>query len=143
MILESKPLHKKKKRLARKTKDQGSDGSPQVRLYSTTILGWFMLSSMDHTCLLKVFLPLSAHHYSLKKAAPFDPVTGDKLLLSLSFKCVWSAIKNVEDTFESYVLPHLHRGEKWATCVLRVYGEGEKKECNHLALVLRSLTLST
>lgn len=31
MILESKPLHKKKKRLARKTKDQGSDGSPQVR----------------------------------------------------------------------------------------------------------------
>uniref|UniRef100_H3BXK1 Protein kinase domain-containing protein n=1 Tax=Tetraodon nigroviridis TaxID=99883 RepID=H3BXK1_TETNG len=29
MILESKPLHKKKKRLARKTKDQGSDGSPQ------------------------------------------------------------------------------------------------------------------
>lgn len=33
MILESKPLHKKKKRLARKTKDQGSDGSPQVWLY--------------------------------------------------------------------------------------------------------------
>lgn len=33
MILESKPLHKKKKRLARKTKDQGSDGSPQVGLY--------------------------------------------------------------------------------------------------------------
>ncbi|KAG8008541.1 Serine/threonine-protein kinase 32A, partial [Nibea albiflora] len=32
MILESKPLHKKKKRLARKSKDQGSDGSPQVRL---------------------------------------------------------------------------------------------------------------
>lgn len=32
MILESKPLHKKKKRLARKTRDQGSDGSPQVRL---------------------------------------------------------------------------------------------------------------
>ena len=30
MILESKPLHKKKKRLAKKTKDQGSDGSPQV-----------------------------------------------------------------------------------------------------------------
>ncbi|XP_056450733.1 serine/threonine-protein kinase 32A [Gadus chalcogrammus] len=29
MILESKPLHKKKKRLAKKTKDQGSDGSPQ------------------------------------------------------------------------------------------------------------------
>ncbi|XP_017347318.1 serine/threonine-protein kinase 32A isoform X1 [Ictalurus punctatus] len=29
MILESKPLHKKKKRLARKTRDQGSDGSPQ------------------------------------------------------------------------------------------------------------------
>ncbi|TKS83076.1 Serine/threonine-protein kinase 32A [Collichthys lucidus] len=29
MILESKPLHKKKKRLARKSKDQGSDGSPQ------------------------------------------------------------------------------------------------------------------
>lgn len=31
MILESKPLHKKKKRLARKTKEQGSDGSPQVK----------------------------------------------------------------------------------------------------------------
>uniref|UniRef100_A0A667WXB6 Serine/threonine kinase 32A n=1 Tax=Myripristis murdjan TaxID=586833 RepID=A0A667WXB6_9TELE len=30
MILESKPLHKKKKRLARKTRDQGSDGSPQT-----------------------------------------------------------------------------------------------------------------
>lgn len=30
MILESKPLHKKKKRLARKNRDQGSDGSPQV-----------------------------------------------------------------------------------------------------------------
>uniref|UniRef100_A0A8C1K6Z3 Serine/threonine kinase 32A n=2 Tax=Cyprinus carpio TaxID=7962 RepID=A0A8C1K6Z3_CYPCA len=30
MILESKPLHKKKKRLARKTKESGSDGSPQV-----------------------------------------------------------------------------------------------------------------
>ncbi|XP_077402160.1 serine/threonine-protein kinase 32A isoform X2 [Vanacampus margaritifer] len=29
MILESKPLHKKKKRLARKSRDQGSDGSPQ------------------------------------------------------------------------------------------------------------------
>ncbi|XP_077360435.1 serine/threonine-protein kinase 32B [Festucalex cinctus] len=29
MILESKPLHKKKKRLARKTRDQASDGSPQ------------------------------------------------------------------------------------------------------------------
>ncbi|XP_041949793.1 serine/threonine-protein kinase 32A [Alosa sapidissima] len=29
MILESKPLHKKKKRLARKTRDNGSDGSPQ------------------------------------------------------------------------------------------------------------------
>ncbi|KAL2094801.1 hypothetical protein ACEWY4_009520 [Coilia grayii] len=29
MILESKPLHKKKKRLARKSKDNGSDGSPQ------------------------------------------------------------------------------------------------------------------
>ncbi|MEQ2236862.1 hypothetical protein ILYODFUR_016950, partial [Ilyodon furcidens] len=29
MILESKPLHKKKKRLARKTREQGSDGSPQ------------------------------------------------------------------------------------------------------------------
>uniref|UniRef100_A0A8D2ZX96 Serine/threonine kinase 32A n=1 Tax=Scophthalmus maximus TaxID=52904 RepID=A0A8D2ZX96_SCOMX len=34
MILESKPLHKKKKRLARKTKDQGSDGSPQVRAFN-------------------------------------------------------------------------------------------------------------
>uniref|UniRef100_A0A674N479 Serine/threonine kinase 32A n=1 Tax=Takifugu rubripes TaxID=31033 RepID=A0A674N479_TAKRU len=32
MILESKPLHKKKKRLARKTKDQGSDGSPACSL---------------------------------------------------------------------------------------------------------------
>ncbi|XP_051536579.1 serine/threonine-protein kinase 32B-like isoform X4 [Myxocyprinus asiaticus] len=29
MILESKPLHKKKKRLARKTIENGSDGSPQ------------------------------------------------------------------------------------------------------------------
>ncbi|XP_036793658.1 serine/threonine-protein kinase 32A-like [Oncorhynchus mykiss] len=29
MILESKPLHKKKKRLARKTREQGSNGSPQ------------------------------------------------------------------------------------------------------------------
>ncbi|XP_038158158.1 serine/threonine-protein kinase 32A [Cyprinodon tularosa] len=29
MILESKPLHKKKKRLARKTREHGSDGSPQ------------------------------------------------------------------------------------------------------------------
>ncbi|XP_065143671.1 serine/threonine-protein kinase 32A [Paramisgurnus dabryanus] len=29
MILESKPLHKKKKRLARKTRDSDSDGSPQ------------------------------------------------------------------------------------------------------------------
>ncbi|XP_046876558.1 serine/threonine-protein kinase 32A-like [Hypomesus transpacificus] len=29
MILETKPLHKKKKRLARKTREQGSDGSPQ------------------------------------------------------------------------------------------------------------------
>uniref|UniRef100_A0A8C2FPF8 Protein kinase domain-containing protein n=1 Tax=Cyprinus carpio TaxID=7962 RepID=A0A8C2FPF8_CYPCA len=29
MILESKPLHKKKKRLARKTRESGSDGSPQ------------------------------------------------------------------------------------------------------------------
>ncbi|XP_056097630.1 serine/threonine-protein kinase 32A [Rhinichthys klamathensis goyatoka] len=29
MILESKPLHKKKKRLARKTRENGSDGSPQ------------------------------------------------------------------------------------------------------------------
>ncbi|TSY69819.1 Serine/threonine-protein kinase 32A [Bagarius yarrelli] len=29
MILESKPLHKKKKRLARRTKEPGSDGSPQ------------------------------------------------------------------------------------------------------------------
>ncbi|CAM4672184.1 unnamed protein product [Leuciscus chuanchicus] len=29
MILESKPLHKKKRRLARKTKENGSDGSPQ------------------------------------------------------------------------------------------------------------------
>ncbi|MEQ2301098.1 Serine/threonine-protein kinase 32A, partial [Ameca splendens] len=32
MILESKPLHKKKKRLARKTREQGSDGSPQVQV---------------------------------------------------------------------------------------------------------------
>uniref|UniRef100_A0A673ZWJ6 Serine/threonine kinase 32A n=1 Tax=Salmo trutta TaxID=8032 RepID=A0A673ZWJ6_SALTR len=31
MILESKPLHKKKKRLARKTREQGSNGSPQVK----------------------------------------------------------------------------------------------------------------
>ncbi|XP_035287727.1 serine/threonine-protein kinase 32A [Anguilla anguilla] len=30
MILESKPLHKKKKRLARKTKEQGSNSSPQT-----------------------------------------------------------------------------------------------------------------
>lgn len=37
MILESKPLHKKKKRLARKTRDQGSDGSPQVRPSTTNI----------------------------------------------------------------------------------------------------------
>lgn len=37
MILESKPLHKKKKRLARKTKEQGSDGSPQVRKTLNTI----------------------------------------------------------------------------------------------------------
>lgn len=37
MILESKPLHKKKKRLARKTRDQGSDGSPQVRLLTPHI----------------------------------------------------------------------------------------------------------
>ncbi|KAL0994759.1 hypothetical protein UPYG_G00126810 [Umbra pygmaea] len=29
MILESKPLHKKKKRLARKSREQGSNGSPQ------------------------------------------------------------------------------------------------------------------
>ncbi|KAM6969775.1 serine/threonine-protein kinase 32A [Aplochiton taeniatus] len=29
MILETKPLHKKKKRLARRTRDQGSDSSPQ------------------------------------------------------------------------------------------------------------------
>ncbi|TRY99348.1 hypothetical protein DNTS_026401 [Danionella cerebrum] len=31
MILESKPLHKKKKRLARKTRESNSDGSPQNR----------------------------------------------------------------------------------------------------------------
>lgn len=37
MILESKPLHKKKKRLARKTRDQGSDGSPQVRLLTLNV----------------------------------------------------------------------------------------------------------
>ncbi|MBN3323615.1 ST32A kinase, partial [Atractosteus spatula] len=32
MILESKPLHKKKKRLARKLKENNKDNSPQVRL---------------------------------------------------------------------------------------------------------------
>ncbi|KAL4659734.1 serine/threonine-protein kinase 32B-like isoform X1 [Arapaima gigas] len=34
MILESKPLHKKKKRLARRTRESGSDSSPQVRPYA-------------------------------------------------------------------------------------------------------------
>lgn len=33
-----------------------------------SVLGWFLLFSMDHVCLLKVSHPLTAHHYSLKKA---------------------------------------------------------------------------
>uniref|UniRef100_A0A1A8P166 Serine/threonine kinase 32A n=1 Tax=Nothobranchius pienaari TaxID=704102 RepID=A0A1A8P166_9TELE len=37
MILESKPLHKKKKRLARKTREQGSDGSPQSGLLQSRL----------------------------------------------------------------------------------------------------------
>ncbi|CAL8276062.1 unnamed protein product [Arctogadus glacialis] len=37
MILESKPLHKKKKRLAKKTKDQGSDSSPQAPLLAEKV----------------------------------------------------------------------------------------------------------
>lgn len=45
MILESKPLHKKKKRLARKTKDQGSDGSPQVWRYSDSLAVYFCLGN--------------------------------------------------------------------------------------------------
>uniref|UniRef100_A0AAY5EFT6 Protein kinase domain-containing protein n=1 Tax=Electrophorus electricus TaxID=8005 RepID=A0AAY5EFT6_ELEEL len=36
MILEAKPLHKKKKRLARKSRENGSEGSPQV----TSHLAW-------------------------------------------------------------------------------------------------------
>ena len=52
---------------------------------------------------------------------PFGPVTGDKLLLGFSFKCAWSAIKNVEDTFQNYVLRHLHQN-KWADCLLCVWG---------------------
>uniref|UniRef100_A0A6Q2Z589 Protein kinase domain-containing protein n=1 Tax=Esox lucius TaxID=8010 RepID=A0A6Q2Z589_ESOLU len=36
MILESKPLHKKKKRLARKTREQGHSGSPEVKPQPTT-----------------------------------------------------------------------------------------------------------
>lgn len=49
MILESKPLHKKKKRLARKTRDQGSDGSPQVRLLTPHIKHriWLWLEEND------------------------------------------------------------------------------------------------
>uniref|UniRef100_A0A673ABL1 Serine/threonine kinase 32A n=1 Tax=Sphaeramia orbicularis TaxID=375764 RepID=A0A673ABL1_9TELE len=72
MILESKPLHKKKKRLARKTKDQGSDGSPQVRFYFRFYFFknsevFFFLVLMNHTCLLTE-TPLRAHHYSLRKS---------------------------------------------------------------------------
>uniref|UniRef100_A0A1A8MHW3 Serine/threonine kinase 32A n=1 Tax=Nothobranchius pienaari TaxID=704102 RepID=A0A1A8MHW3_9TELE len=37
MILESKPLHKKKKRLARKTREHGSDGSPQSGLLQSRL----------------------------------------------------------------------------------------------------------
>ncbi len=50
MILESKPLHKKKKRLARKTRDQGSDGSPQVRLSATNKV-------TTHQAKIKRFVP--------------------------------------------------------------------------------------
>ena len=127
MILESKPLHKKKKRLARKTKDQGSDGSPQVRLSIRNIHNitqenkkgfvsrntvesskpnrFFLPLFLKNAHLninLKVSLPLNISSLFIKESwplVPFGPVTGDKLLLSLSFKCVWSAIKNVEDTF--------------------------------------------
>lgn len=46
MILESKPLHKKKKRLARKTREQGSDGSPQVKPPLTTNICLSMVPSI-------------------------------------------------------------------------------------------------
>lgn len=39
-----------------------------LNMNSTSVLGWFILSSVDHTCLLKVSLPLCAHHYSLTRA---------------------------------------------------------------------------
>lgn len=184
MILESKPLHKKKKRLARKTKDQGSDGSPQVRLSTINIkygnstshtkdgkglfpketpttlrkwqintvqetgenltslqimwkvflninlrliLGWFILPWVDHTCLLKGVLSSQCSSLFIKESwplVPFGPLTGDKLLLSLSFKCVWSAVKKAKDTCLSSVLHHLHQN-KWAACLL--HGWGKKK----------------
>ncbi|RXM98536.1 Serine/threonine-protein kinase 32B [Acipenser ruthenus] len=38
MILESKPLHKKKKRLAKKLKENGADNSPQVRTRNQALL---------------------------------------------------------------------------------------------------------
>uniref|UniRef100_A0A8C3A1T0 Serine/threonine kinase 32A n=1 Tax=Cyclopterus lumpus TaxID=8103 RepID=A0A8C3A1T0_CYCLU len=50
MILESKPLHKKKKRLARKNKDQGSDGSPQVSLLTLNAIIQLNDVERTHTC---------------------------------------------------------------------------------------------
>uniref|UniRef100_A0AAY4BUX0 Protein kinase domain-containing protein n=1 Tax=Denticeps clupeoides TaxID=299321 RepID=A0AAY4BUX0_9TELE len=59
MILESKPLHKKKKRLARKTRENGSDGSPQVQKINTSVGFFFSFLGPLSKILLCKFLSVS------------------------------------------------------------------------------------
>lgn len=104
MILESKPLHKKKKRLARKNKEQGSDGSPQVKKPSL----------ID-----QVSLPV-CHCSSQKDGRRFHPayLKGNTFPLSLSIKCVHWAIENIEGTFLELSPP-----SPWAEWMVRLSDE--------------------
>ncbi|MBN3281408.1 ST32A kinase, partial [Polyodon spathula] len=56
MILESKPLHKKKKRLAKRLKENGTDNSPQVRTRNQALLPMavYQLACMKLQCLIQL-----------------------------------------------------------------------------------------
>ena len=88
-----------------------------------SILGWFLLPSVDQVCLLKVSPPLSVHHYSLMKADRWFHLAQLQVIscFLVFLLNVPGVLLRMSRTFQNYVLRHLHQN-KWADCLLCVWG---------------------
>ncbi len=100
-----------------------------------SILRWFILSSVDHTSLLKVSLPLSVHHYSLKKAERWFHLA-QLQVISCSLVCLLNVsgvlLRMLRTHFRALSsLTFIRTNEPPACCK---YGEGKRMKSPRVSL---------